>query len=512
MSSTYNDFKKDNRLKLFGHEDAEKEDASRLEAYYYKTQSYEDVVSDLRFQIVIGEKGTGKSAVLKIAFSVFEDSGFIPLWIRQDDVVELYQGVNESRVVSELKVLWKKSLGRLIAMKIVDGLKLVHSDDAMKAMEWAYNHGYSSRDFISRLAKELKPLYENYVDLDQKPEAEIGEHHVLNRLMKKKKVILFLDDFDLDWKGELKDIQMIKSLILALSDLTSDIEGLYARIAIRTDVYEMIRTQEFSDKIESSIIKCTWNNQEIMMALAKRICAYYRIDFQINESEQIQYQLVKYLNEVFEPYFDNSTRVWSKAPTHRVIYSLIRRKPRDMVKLCLAVSEKAYTAKKNKIDAKCFLEILDSYSQERMKDLVNEYSRQMTNLKNLLMRMAPTKREMQNKLTERYVFKTAELYEKIKNIQGNINVEIFNPEGENKKRASFHEIAHFLYRIGFITGRTRTSTNKIRRVFYDDIPELLEQNIGDRGYSWEIHPAYRAAISNGIDDTWKSTLDVEDEE
>ena len=30
-------FKKDNRLKLFGHEDAGKEDDSRLTSYYYKT-------------------------------------------------------------------------------------------------------------------------------------------------------------------------------------------------------------------------------------------------------------------------------------------------------------------------------------------------------------------------------------------------------------------------------------------------------------------------------------------
>ena len=40
MNTTYETFKKDNRLKLFGHEDAGKEDDSRLTSYYYKTLQY----------------------------------------------------------------------------------------------------------------------------------------------------------------------------------------------------------------------------------------------------------------------------------------------------------------------------------------------------------------------------------------------------------------------------------------------------------------------------------------
>lgn len=61
-------FKKENRLKLFGNEDAGKEKEDRLLSYYFKTQQYEDVVSNINLQIIVGEKGTGKSALLKIAY------------------------------------------------------------------------------------------------------------------------------------------------------------------------------------------------------------------------------------------------------------------------------------------------------------------------------------------------------------------------------------------------------------------------------------------------------------
>lgn len=48
MNQSFENFKKENRLKLFGHEDAGKEDDDRLSSYYYKTVQYEDVMSEIK--------------------------------------------------------------------------------------------------------------------------------------------------------------------------------------------------------------------------------------------------------------------------------------------------------------------------------------------------------------------------------------------------------------------------------------------------------------------------------
>lgn len=505
------DFKRENRLRLFGHEDAEKEDDNRLESYFYKTQQYEDTISNIPFLIITGEKGTGKSAILKMAYFEEKEAGFVPIWIRQDDLVELYEGTTEDKPVSILKVLWKKAVARLVAMKLAATCNVVVGDEFEIATKWAYEHGYATKDFISNVVEKLKPGWEKYINNEKMNQDSIGEHHILEKLFKGNKVILFLDDFDLDWKGNQKDVALMKSLILALRDMTSDITRLYVRIAIRTDVYEMIRTQEFSDKIASSVIECKWNNQEIMKTLAKRICTYYGMDFCVDENEKMQYQLVKYLDKVFVHSFSESTKVWKNAPTHRVIYSLIRRKPRDMVKLCHGVAEIADKYQKDIIDEKCILDYLDSYSRERLQDLVNEYNNQISNLRDLLIRMAPTSNEVKMKKKERYVYLTDKLLEKIKNIQSNINIKIYSPDSYKKVKATPYEIAHFLYRIGFITGRKENgATGKIQRKFYDEMPDLLEKHVGDRGYAWEIHPAYRAAIADGSDDVWKNTIDFAD--
>jgi phage host-nuclease inhibitor protein Gam len=513
MNTNYETFKKNNRLKLFGHEDAGKEDASRLTSYYYKTIQYEDVISDIKLQIVTGEKGTGKSALLKMAFIETADTDVVPIWIRLDDLSELYSEILNSENLYQLKTLWKRSISKLVIISLASHMSFAMSEDYEKALQWAYDTGYSTRDFISRSAKILKPMYDKYISLDNEADS-CGEHHTLQRMIANKKIRLFFDDFDLDWQGKSSDILKIKSLLLSLSDITSDMDGLSVRIALRTDVYEMIRNEEFSDKFESSLIKCQWNNQEIMKTLAKRICAYFDVPFDeitTSDPKTLQYNIVKYLNFIFVPYFDESTRVWAKAPTHRVIYSLIRRKPRDMVKLCHSIAEEAYRKKLTIIDSSCFLAILETYSQERLKDLVNEYVNQLPKLQDLLIRMAPTQKEFQSKTVERYVYSTAELHNKIKNIQQNMNISIFQANRENLCPADFHQIAHFLYKIGFITGRKRNESGKIDRVYYDEAKYLLNANVGDRGYSWEIHPAYRGALAIGTNDNWEATLNMEDE-
>ena len=513
MDENYEIFKKDNRLKLFGHEDAGKEDDTRLTSYYYKTVQYEDVMSDIKLQIVTGEKGTGKSALLKMAFIESKDSDIVPIWVRLDDLSELYSEILNSTNLYQLKTLWKRSISKFVIVKLASYMSFAMGEDYEKALNWAYDTGYMAKDFISRTASILKPMYDKYITIEEDA-GSCGEHHILQRMIENKRIRLFFDDFDLDWKGKASDVIKIKSLLLSLSDMTSDMEGLSVRIALRTDVYEMIRDEEFSDKFESSLIKCQWNNQEIMKTLAKRICSYFDEPFdEINTSDQrtVQYNIVKYLDKIFVTYFDESTRVWANAPTHRVIYSLIRRKPRDMVKLCHSVAEEAYHRKLSVIDASCFLAILEKYSRERLKELVNEYVNQLPMLAELLMKMAPTQKEFKSKAVERYVYSTVDLHTKIKNIQQNINISIYQPKSEKLCPADFHQIAHFLYKIGFITGRKRNESRKIDRVYYDESPYLLNANVGDRGYSWEIHPAYRGALANGTSDDWEFTLNMNEE-
>ena len=105
MNQTYENFKKENRLNLFGHEDAGKERVERLSSYYYKTVLYENIMSAIDLQIITGEKGAGKSALLRMAYLDCQEIEMVPIWIRLDDLSELYNDILNANNLYHLKTL-----------------------------------------------------------------------------------------------------------------------------------------------------------------------------------------------------------------------------------------------------------------------------------------------------------------------------------------------------------------------------------------------------------------------
>lgn len=64
---------------LFGFEDAESEPIERLKEFFFKKDTYERVTAELPVRILVGHKGTGKSALFKIAMSEESDKGNLPI-------------------------------------------------------------------------------------------------------------------------------------------------------------------------------------------------------------------------------------------------------------------------------------------------------------------------------------------------------------------------------------------------------------------------------------------------
>ena len=52
--------------KLFGADDAENERPERFKQYFYYNHAYDSLVSPLPVRILVGHKGVGKSALLKV--------------------------------------------------------------------------------------------------------------------------------------------------------------------------------------------------------------------------------------------------------------------------------------------------------------------------------------------------------------------------------------------------------------------------------------------------------------
>jgi hypothetical protein len=322
-------------------------------------------------------------------------------------------------------------------------------------------------------------------------QAKAGEHHIFEGLVKGQEVRIYMDDLDRGWSATEDDRLRMVALINALGDLTADIPTLRVRVSIRTDVYLLIRgTDQSMDKFEGNVVWCKWENHDILIALIKRMFTYFNQPLDENELQlHKQSESAKLLSPVFEQKFTN-TSSWNGKPTYKVIMSVIRRRPRDLVKLCTAAARKAYEDKSVTITGQHIESILEDYSTGRMDDVVIEFKGDMPNIGDFLYSMGPTTGELKKKQQDRYVFTTEELYRKITNTANSVPVSSL----PGTSKPDVHDIAQFLYRIGFITAR--------------------KERVGDLGFSWEIHPAFRGALARKrkANERWQDTVAVSGDE
>ena len=177
---------------------------------------------------------------------------------------------------------------------------------------------------------------------------------------------------------------------------------------------------------------------------------------------------------------------WENAPIHRVLMSLIRKRPRDLVKLCTSAARHAHLSQRDIIITDDFQSVFEDYSQARVQDTINEHRTELPDIERLLMNMKPTKRLPTS--IDAFSFTTDKLLLKVQRImeQGKFRF-------SNGKEATAREIAAFMYKINFLTARKELPGEYVDRKYFEE-NRYLSSTLADFGYDWEIHPAYRWAL------------------
>ncbi|MCK0549993.1 P-loop ATPase, Sll1717 family [Pseudomonas syringae] len=461
------DFEEYQLQRLFGHEAAEDEDPTRLREYYFKGKTYSQVVNDLPLRIVVGHKGVGKSALFQVAINEETLQNRLALLIKPDDIVDISEETDDF-----LKMIrdWKTGINEIIAKKALTSFGMLHAGWRGKLNQY----GGAALDFLASTIQQEK------ADLSPTKQA------ILRDFLKHQKISVYIDDLDRGWQGRKHDIQRISALLNAIRDISTENRGIYFRISLRSDVYYLARTSdESTDKTEGSVIWFSWSNHEILALLAKRVDSYFGgVVSEAQLLEMHQSQMMNYLQPIIEEKFSGNGH-WREAPMYRVLMSLIRKRPRDLVKLLTLAGREAKSVNSEKITTKNLEAVFEEYSQGRLQDTINEYRSELPAIERLILGMRPTK--VQRKSGQGYVYTTDLLFKKIKGIeeQGKfrwINNTLIDSQG----------LAAFLFKINFITARKKTATGIDRKYFEEN--RYLSNKFVDFGYDWEVHPAYRWAL------------------
>ncbi|QJE00486.1 hypothetical protein HH212_11025 [Massilia forsythiae] len=462
------EFSAENIAVLFGHEAAEDEEIDRLKSYYLKGNTFNQVSNDLPIRILVGHKGIGKSALFRVSMDEERSKGKLAIIIKPDDIAGIV--VDEPDFLKLIRE-WKLGINEIVARKALTSFGILHEGLRAKINEY----GGRTIDFLQSTLRAEK-------------HANLSESHrlVLNDFLKNGRIYVYLDDLDRGWQGQKSDIRKISALLNAVRDIASDIKGLSFRISLRSDVYYLVRTSdESTDKIEGSVVWQSWTNHEILALLVKRVEQYFGRKHETSELVSLaQPLLAEKLTSILVPIF-NGKGHWASIPTYRMLMSLIRKRPRDLVKLCTLAARAAEDDNSALIRTDHFAKIFEEYSQGRLQDTINEYRSELPDIERLLFGMKPSKAERQT--MSGFIYTTDALLKKIRNIEQSGKFKF-----ANGKEADRQSLAAFMYKINFLTAR-RDEGNFILRKYFEE-SRYLSQRFADFGFDWEVHPAYRWAL------------------
>lgn len=472
--------------RLFGHEAAEDEDPVRLREYYFKSSLYDQVATDLPLRILVGHKGIGKSALFQIAMAEDRDAGQLAVLIKPNDIADI---ATESAPFLRVIRAWKEGLLEIIAQKAFSALGASVPDIRGKLMS-----------FGGRLVDFLVDTFNQGDKVSVAPTKKV----VLDSFLKRQKFNVYIDDLDRGWEGRKPDVMRISALLNAIRDIVNENRGVRFRISLRSDVYYLVRTSdESTDKIEGSVLWQSWSNHEIFALLVKRVETFFgRVIDERVLLKRRQSDLATFLDPIMEDHFQGHGH-WQNAPMYRVLMSLIRKRPRDLVKLLTLAARNSREDNSPRIQT-CHLEsIFTEYSQGRIQDTINEFRSELPDIERLLLNMKPNRIERTAK--EGYKYATAALIAKIRKVQETGAFRYANGQVATEK-----DLAAFMYKINFLTARKDEPGGVVRRYFEEN--RYLSSAFADFGFDWEIHPAYRWALQPETARDMYRTLELSVEE
>ncbi|TBX20986.1 P-loop ATPase, Sll1717 family [Nioella sediminis] len=472
MSGAALQFDDETIRRLFGTDTAEDEDPTRLKEYFFRNKSYQNIRSSLPLRILVGHKGIGKSALLRMSHLEDQEKGTLSLWIQPNDLI-LENSTSKTFLekISGYKIL----ISRAIYNKALDSLG-IEGDRELKIT--LQNAG---KQIISALVQ--KTLTSSGAKVDQE----------LDRLRKyftqDREIRVYIDDIDRGWKATEDDINNISALVNAARDLTNEDQRLKIRIGLRSDAYYLYRTSdESTDKVESNVVRLSWTRHDVITVMALRVASYFGKSFDPSVLGKLsQSELAKEIHPVIEERYSVGKGHWAGAPIHIVLLSLNRNRPRDLIKLLTAAARQAYQRGHNKILSSDLESIFSDYSHGRITDLTLEFKSEMPQIEQLVYNMRPSsKRQIEKE--KRWLYTNDELIQKIKNIKQSNNL-FFS----NGKPATDRAVAEFLYKIDFIIARNDDADGEKKWTHFDQ-NRMLQSQFVDFGYKWEVHPAYRWAL------------------
>jgi len=467
------------KVNPFGNTKAEN-DKEMLSIAFYESPDYLSLVESTEKSIVVGRRGTGKSA---LAFKLEEygkkTKGVRVVKVAPTDAEFIYLrhcilglvGENYSYIRAISKMLWQYALLLEIAESLSSHYKFNQAQDAgflsPKIREWRSN-GISIFNRISALCKKVQVAAPEEIigTLAEQLELKHIETAVNSSIRQtKKSVLIIVDKLDEGFLPDDWGIAIVSGILTASLGMNLSAENVRVYLFLRDNIYRGIskRDPDYTRNFEGETLRLHWDEYHLFNMICSRIKVAFRVDKEKNMSIWNSFSV----NDV-------KNMIGFKKCLQLTLY-----RPRDLLVLLNSASNNAHKKGREKIDNSDVERASKLISENRLQDLMKEYSSILPGL---------------NLLVKSFVGTNSKFY--LKDVSAHLNKLLSSKYGDIKIDQDFallrmpEEALRLLYSVGFI-GVKESSLESY--VFCHDGRDT-DYSIDDKT-QFLVHPCYWIALN-----------------
>lgn len=454
-------------------------DHPMLDRAFLETADYSTIISSTESPLIVGRRGTGKSAIFYQLQKVWGgDKSFKVVIVSPEDyeMITLYHFVELfGDRFSLLKAASKIFFRYLSVMEVAMELSKHYRFDSISGLDVLHIHLRNWRKLgnspILRLKKKLDESLDSEIDprlmvseLVANLQIDSLENDLATSINKTRLTCrLLYDRLDEGYEASEVSTALMTGLSMAVTNLNASIPGLRCFMFLRDNIARAIAETDpdYTRNLESRILRLHWDEQTLFYMICKRL----RVAYNSNVEKDLE--------------------VWNSATSQdlrgrkgfRSCLRLTLYRPRDLIVLLNSAFYSAYKNKRVKIDNSDIESAAHEISNNRKRDLLQEYSDIIVGLELFLSQFAGGNRNLS-------YLETRELILKCKTSQSATpkvlqHLEILGVDG----------VIQSLYSIGFIG----IKSGKGNSFIFSHDGKSAEVDLGD-DTDMIIHPCYWMAL------------------
>lgn len=365
----------------------EAEQDQRLKEYFLKTPYYENALAGKK-TIIIGRKGSGKSAIFILMQDELEKSGSLVIPITPDQYSwSALKDYKEKGILPEQAHTnaWKLTLLASVVWKLneIDHInKKSKLKDYYKYMQDAYSPSQDNwfLHIVDKIKKIMSGIKTQWVSFNFDATSTIATPlKIIDELKlllirewpNNYKVRILLDRLDDSWDASKESQYLIIGLLKAANEINATFaDKIIVSIFLRSDIYDNLFFDD-QDKLRQYEETIYWNKDDLKAVVCERV----RVSLKLENFE---------IEEIWRNLFSKKP-YRSKASPEKYILDRTFKRPRDVISFVRFSIEMALRnghAVIEPTDTRLAEE--EKYSQSKYKDLIIEYQKQYQHIKDLL--------------------------------------------------------------------------------------------------------------------------------